>query len=83
MKCFTRSLIIATTVATLTGCSYFKTPPIIQGRDKQYLAAHSIAPMKVPPGLSSSALRNDYPVPSGNYPDSEKAVSIIPPGIKN
>lgn len=84
MKHYTKLILISSILATLTGCSYFKKPPIIQGRNKQYLAAHSIEPLRVPPGLSSSKLVNEYPVPpGGNYPDSAKVVSTIPPGLNS
>ena len=83
MRNIVTQLVLSTTLLSLTGCTYFSTPPIIQGRDKAYLSANTIPPLRVPPGLSASGFRNDYPIPNYSYPDSAKAVSTIPPGIKS
>jgi uncharacterized lipoprotein len=65
----------------LTSCSYFSKQTILSNRDKQYLSAKSIPPLRMPPGVSSSAFHNDYPVSNRYYPEAEKKVSIVPPGL--
>jgi len=65
----------------LIGCSSIPKPSFIQYRDKHYLSARSIPPLKIPPGISSDAFQNRYPIPDRNYPESAKTVSIEPPGL--
>lgn len=55
----------------------------LQPKDKKYLQAKSIAPLNIPPGISSSAFNNEYPVSNHYYPESAKNVSLIPPGLMN
>lgn len=76
-------LLLGALALAQVGCAYFSHSPIMQGRDKHYLNAHSIPPLRIPPGMSSSKFRNDYPIPDRNYPASEKVVSILPPGINS
>jgi uncharacterized lipoprotein len=65
----------------LTGCSYIPGSSYIQNRDKQYLNAKSIPPLRVPPGLSSQAIQNHYPISSRNDLEKNKEVSQLPPGL--
>jgi uncharacterized lipoprotein len=65
----------------LVGCSYITTPSVIKNRDKHYLTARSIPPLKIPPGISSSAFENAYPVSDRYYPENAKYVSLTPPGL--
>lgn len=51
-------------------------------RQKDYLEAKSIPPLKIPPGTSSSAFRNDYPVSDHDFPGN-KDMSLIPPGLSS
>lgn len=75
-------LIILTGLTTLAGCSYFSSAQsTYQNQDKSYLAARSIPPIKVPPGLNSSAFHNDYPVSDRQYPPAAADVSLAPPGL--
>lgn len=75
-----RSIILMLVIVT-TGCSYIHRPKFVQGRDVAYLQAHSVPPMRVPPGIASSAFHNAYPV-SDKYTDSaQKLVDITPPGL--
>lgn len=69
--------------SVLAGCSYINPPSVIQGRDKQYLTATTVQPIRVPPGLSSSQFKNRYPIPERNYPDNLKTVNITPPGLSS
>lgn len=64
----------------LFGCSYAKQN-IVQNRDRQYLAARSIPPVRIPPGFSSSAFHNEYPVSDRNYGVCTTEVSLEPPGL--
>lgn len=65
----------------LTGCSYLSKGSFSQNKDKSYLYAKSIPPLKIPPGLSSQAFHNAYPVSDKQYPLSTEDVSIVPPGL--
>lgn len=65
----------------LTGCAYITKTTGLQSSDKQYLNAKSAPPLRIPPGISSSAFENYYPVPDHQYPESAKVVSTIPPGL--
>ena len=66
---------------TLVGCSYISTPSFMQMRDRHYLEARSIQPIRIPPGMSSDAFQNYYPVSDRAYPQSNKDISLVPPGL--
>ena len=66
---------------SLTGCSYFGSGSNIQNRDQAYLTAHSIPPLRIPPGVSSSSIHNEYPVSDRTYPMSALKVKVEPPGL--
>lgn len=72
-------LIIIGAAVTLTACASRSEP--FTGRDKQYLAATSIQPLRVPPGISSTAFHSEYPVSDHYYPEKIKEVTLIPPGL--
>lgn len=82
MSFVTRNIIVLLPLF-LSGCAYFSHSPVMQGRDKHYLNAHSIPPVRVLPGMTTTSFRNDYPIPDRNYPESEKIVSVIPPGLNS
>jgi uncharacterized lipoprotein len=73
-------LLILATIA-LTGCAYLAKTSGIQTRDKAYLSAKSIPPLKIPPGIASSSFQNAFPVSDRQYPVSAEDVSIVPPGL--
>ena len=81
MKKMTTLLITAFAVF-LTGCSYLPHPSFVQNRDKAYLQARSIPPLKIPPGISSTKIDTYYPVSDQTYPTSMTDVSLLPPGLK-
>jgi uncharacterized lipoprotein len=64
-----------------TSCSYIAKSSMAQNRDKSYLAARSIPPLKIPPGIGSSSFHSAYPVSDRQYPIAAEDVSIIPPGL--
>jgi uncharacterized lipoprotein len=80
MKSATRMLVLFLTIF-LAGCSYISRPSVIQNRDKAYLSAKSIPPLKIPPGIASSSFHNAYPVSDHQYPVSAEDVRIVPPGL--
>ncbi len=80
MNAVTRMMVILLPVS-LMGCAYISKSSVIQNRDKQYLAAKSIPPLRIPPGLASSAFKNSFPVSDRQYPESAKTVSDVPPGL--
>jgi len=61
----------------LLGCG----SSVIQSRDKEYLSAKSIPPLRIPPGIASSTFHTLYPVSDRYYPESAKDVSLVPPGL--
>ena len=65
----------------LMSCSSLSKSQIVQIKSKPYLYAKSIPPLKIPPGISSDAFHNQYPVSDHDYPESAKAVSAVPPGL--
>lgn len=74
-------LLILTLSFMLMSCAHMWKPTFIQNRNKEYLTATSIPPLKIPPGISSDAFKNYYPVPYRNYPRSALNVSTSPPGL--
>lgn len=67
-------LLIISLLLTLSACSLW------YNRDLDYLSACSIAPIRVPPGLSSSQIDSHYPVQPCVYYQS-KQVNITPPEL--
>jgi hypothetical protein len=45
------------------------------------IKAHTIPPLKIPPGLSSSPIQAHYPVSEKNYPEDAKKISLVPPEL--
>lgn len=68
-------------VVLLAGCAKSNNYPRVQ--EQNYLAAYSIAPLRIPPGVSSSEIRNDYPVSDRSYPRKDLTISIEPPGLNS
>lgn len=66
---------------TLVGCSYFTKSSISQNRDRSYLSAKSIPPLKLPPGIAGTSFHSAYPVSDRPYPVATEDVSIVPPGL--
>ena len=65
----------------LMGCSYISKSSFSQNRDKTYLYARSIPPLRIPPGIANSAFHSAYPVSYRTYPMSVEDVSVVPPGL--
>ncbi|HVE44360.1 MAG TPA: hypothetical protein VNC84_04415 [Gammaproteobacteria bacterium] len=65
----------------LSGCSYFSSHHVFENRNKHYLKEQSIPPLRIPPGISSDAFNNEYPVSSRQYSHAATDVSIKPPGL--
>ena len=72
---------LITMACTVIGCA--STPSVIQNRDKSYLEAKSIPPLRIPPGISSDSFHAAYPVSDRAYPNSAKKVSFVPPGLSS
>jgi uncharacterized lipoprotein len=69
-------------IVALTGCSYLQgNHSVVQNRDKDYLKANSIPPLKIPPGFSSSTITAHYPVSDRNYLGSNTPVDLVPPEL--
>lgn len=74
-------IILTPALLGLGGCSYINKSSFSQNRDKTYLGAKSIPPLKVPPGIATSAFQSTYPVSDRQYPVRAEDVSIEPPGL--
>lgn len=67
-------------VLFLNSCSYiYGNNGIIVNRNTDYLKARSIPPLKIPPGVSSSTIHAEYPVPERHYPGSLTKPDLTPP----
>ena len=75
------SLFILVMAASLAACSYISTPSFIQKREKHHLGANSAPPLRIPPGLSSQKIHNEYPIAERYYPASSKDINPVPPGL--
>lgn len=73
-------ILILTSPLLLISCSHL-VPNAIKNSDKHYLAAKSVPPLRIPPGIASSTFHNYYPVSDHYYPESAKNVSLTPPGL--
>jgi len=72
-----------TLLLAISSCSYIQSKnTYIQPRDREYMAAKSIPPLSIPPGLSSSTIQAEYPVSDRQYPESKKTVNLLPPELK-
>ncbi len=69
------------TLFLLSGCSCIKNNKYIQNRDRDYLCAQSIPPLRIPCGLSNSTIQTKYPIPDRCYTDCQKQVDLTPPGL--
>lgn len=78
---FIMRIIICFIPLTLVSCGYFSNPSIMQGRDKHYLSAKSIPPVRILPCMKTNSFHNHYPIPDRTYPDCAKTVNILPPGL--
>ena len=76
-----RLFIICFLSVTLIGCSYLSKSSFSQNRDKTYLYAKSIPPLKISPGIASSSFHAAYPVSYQTYPIAAEDVSVEPPGL--
>ena len=73
MNMFVRVFVLMLTVF-LTGCG---AGSIMQNHDKRYLAAKSIPPVRVPPGVSSIPFRSEYPAPYSVSSEQAKEISLV------
>jgi uncharacterized lipoprotein len=67
----------------LAGCSYINKSSFSQNKDKTYLNARSIPPLRTPPGIANNAFHADYPVSDRAYPRVVEDVSVAPPGLNS
>jgi uncharacterized lipoprotein len=74
-------LLICLLPIALAGCSYINKTTFSQNKDKSYLNAQSIPPLRVPPGIASSSFHADYPVSDRIYTRRVEDVSLTPPGL--
>lgn len=80
MKNLWRFIVLLLPVA-LMGCSYLSSQTILQNRNREYLHAASVPPLRIPPGVASSQLHSSYTVSNVQYSEAAKDVSLVPPGL--
>ena len=76
--CASKGFLLILCAALLSSCV---KPSFIQNRNKEYLTAKSIPPLKIPPGVASDHFESYYPVPDRTYANKTKTVSIVPTGL--
>ena len=78
-----RLLILMMLLLNLWGCAYLNgsEKSFIQDRDKDYLKAQTIPPLKIPPGMSSDKIETLYPVSEKQYPVVSEKPSLVPPEL--
>lgn len=81
MKPIAKFILCAATFA-LAGCAHLPHPSFLQNRDKSYLEAKSIPPLRMPSGVSGEKIDNYYPVSNQTYPTTMTDISLVPPGLK-
>lgn len=78
-----KKIIAVLSMLILTSCSYiYGNNGVIINRNTDYLKARSIAPLKIPPGISSSTMVAEYPVPERQYSGSAMRPDLTPPYLK-
>ena len=65
----------------LMSCATFSPSSMIKSKNREYLSAESIPPLRIPPGIASSTIQTYYPVSYKNYPPATLDVNLIPPGL--
>lgn len=79
-----QKIIIFFSIIILNSCSaIYDSNNVIANRDVDYLSAKSIPPLRIPPGMSSSTIQANYPVPTRNYSETTKTVSLVPPELNS
>lgn len=81
MQNYFKNILIILFALVLSSCSrIYGDRGLIPNRDTDYLRARSVAPLKIPPGFTSEAIQNEYPVSEKTYPGNPKP-DLIPPGL--
>ncbi len=80
MQHITKAFLIVLSLLLSSCSSLYGDKGIIQNRSTDYLKAHSVPPLQIPPGLSSSTIHETYPV-SNKDPSGQKNISLVPPGL--
>lgn len=65
----------------LSSCSYISRSTVFNTNNKNYLAAKSIPPLRIPPGVSSDKIETTYPVSNRTYPKEYLDIDLTPPGL--
>lgn len=75
-----KQLLVLIIGIALCGCSVMPKKTLFKNREKDYLQAQSIPPLRIPPGVSSVKMHNKYPISDHHFGGNEE-VSLLPPGI--
>jgi len=75
LKTFKHIILLIVCSSCLASCGFL-------GRhEDMYQKSHSIAPMRVPSGLSSNSIDEHYPVPPAKKFHHTGKVDLLPPGV--
>lgn len=78
-----RKIILSTILVTLAGCSHiYGEKGVIKNRDTDYLSARNTAPLRMPPGYSSSTIQAHYPISDRSYSQSQQRIDLTPPELQ-
>jgi uncharacterized lipoprotein len=80
MRMITRTAVLMLALP-IAGCAYFNPDSHSHAQDSNYLTARSIPPLRIPPGVSSNAFHNEYPVSDGSFSLTNAKISNVPPGL--
>lgn len=82
MQHYAKKAILITLAMTLSACTYiYGDKGVIKNRNTDYLKARRIAPLQIPPGMSTTGIHETYPVSNKDYPGATREISLAPPGL--
>lgn len=77
-----KKILVALISLILTSCCFFNGESnFFYNRDRDYLSGYSIAPICIPPCLSSSKIEARYPVADRVYPNRFQPIDLTPPEL--
>jgi uncharacterized lipoprotein len=79
---FLKMAMIVSLLGVLSACGRFPTKyDLFRNHSNDYLAAHTVPPLRIPPGYSSSKVKDYYPVAHASRTRLTKPMKVLPPNI--
>lgn len=79
---YTKLIFTVLIALILASCSHiYGDRGFIKDKDKEYLKAQNIAPIRIPPGYSSNTIQSIYPVSNREYPRPPQNLDLTPPEL--